>query len=76
MRVEEINQADEEGEYFLSKSYYGKSKLGEDFQIIATFFKDSTIDITFTVKSKDNAVANMILKKLQEIDFDTLKKSE
>ena len=58
----------------MSKSYYGKSKLGEDFQIIATFFKDLTIDITFTIKSKDNAVANMILKKLQEVDFEELKR--
>ena len=58
----------------MSKSYYGKSKLGEDFQIIATFFKDLTIDITFTIKSKDNAVANMILKKLQEVDFQELKR--
>lgn len=76
LRVEELNQTEEDDEYFLSKSFYGKSKLGEDFQIIATFFKDTSIDITFTLRSKDVSVANMIHRKLEEIDFDILKKVE
>lgn len=61
----------EEEEYFLSKSFYGKSKLGEDFLIIATIFKDEDVEISFNVRSKEPAIGNMIMKKIKDIDFGT-----
>jgi hypothetical protein len=39
--------------------------------INASFFKDKKIDTTFKVRSKDQAVLNMIMKRLKEVAFET-----
>lgn len=56
----------------MSKSFYGKSKLGEDFLIIVTIFKDVDVEISFNVRSKEPAIGNMIMKKVKDIDFNVL----
>lgn len=55
---------------------YGKSRLGEDFMINGTFFKDKKVDATLKVRSKDQAVLNMIVKKLKEIVFENEESDE
>ena len=42
----------EEDEYFMNMSFYGKSKLGDWFMIRLAIFKDDDIDLTFTLRSK------------------------
>lgn len=56
----------------MSKSFYGKSKLGEDFLIIVTIFKDVNVEISFNVRSKEPAIGNMIMKKVKDIDFNVV----
>lgn len=56
----------------MSKSFYGKSKLGEDFLLIATIFKDKDVDISFNIRSKEAVLSNMIMKKTREIRFDEI----
>ena len=48
---------------------YGRSRMGEDFMVNITFFKDEKIDVTFKVRSKDQAVLNMIMKRLKEVVY-------
>lgn len=56
----------------MSKSFYGKSKLGEDFLIIVTIFKDVNVEISFNVRSNEPAIGNMIMKKVKDIDFNVV----
>ena len=48
---------------------YGRSRMGEDFMVNITFFKDEKIDVTSKVRSKDQAVLNMIMKRLKEVVY-------
>lgn len=66
LRVEDgIRNEQIEDDYFLSKSFYGKSKMDEDFLLILTIFKDENVDITFTVRSKEQSLTNMIMRKVK-----------
>ena len=44
--------------------------------INGTFFKDKKVDATLKVRSKDQAVLNMIVKKLKEIVFENEESDE
>lgn len=39
--------------------------MDEDFLLILTIFKDENVDITFTVRSKEQSLTNMIMRKVK-----------
>lgn len=45
--------------------------------MIATIFKDETIiDVSYNIRSKEPAIANMIMKKIKQIDMDQALEAE
>lgn len=60
----------EEDEYFMNMSFYGKSKLGDWFMIRLAIFKDDDIDLTFTLRSKEQTLGSMIDKRMRELRFE------
>lgn len=70
--VESLEEKEEEEEYFMNCHLYGKSKLGEDLLINVALFTGETINSTITIRSKEQAVQEIIEKEISKCHFNEL----
>ena len=70
--VESLEEKEEEEEYFMNYHLYGKSKLGEDLLINVALFTGETINSTITIRSKEQAVQEIIEKEISKCNFNEL----
>jgi hypothetical protein len=70
--VEALEEDGEIEEYFMNCHFYGKSKLGEDFLVNVALFSGEEISSTVTIRSKDQAVQEIIHKQLLKCNFNSL----
>jgi hypothetical protein len=67
---------EEDDEYFVNCHLYGRSKLGEDFLVNVALFAGEQVNSTVTIRSKDQAVQEIIHKELVKCNFDALFEEE
>ena len=72
--VEDLSS--KENRYFLNCHLFGTSKLGDNFYINLALFSGEDINLSITIRSKDQAVKDIIYKELLNNKFTDIEEKE